>query len=154
VTLGCLFRFFKQQYTIISSNPHAITSATGGEKLRKRQCWHSTTKPAYPPARMYHELKGSTRPICHLGEPSSAAGFKVKKKLEDPALFCQRGFSEGLRSRHLHRSLVASSSCIRSLDELAREAVFRCCVRLNLRKTWRSVMDGYGDLWLMMPARK
>ena len=139
VILGWFFRFFKRQYTIISSNPHAITSATGGEKLRKRQCWHSTTKPAYSPARMYHE---------------SAAGFKVKKKLADPALFCQRGFSEGLRWRHLHRSLVASSSCIRSLDELAREAVFRCCVRLNLRKTWRSVMDGYGDLWLMMPARK
>ncbi len=46
VTLGWFFRFFKRQHTVISSNPHAITSATGGEKLRKMQCWH-TTKPAY-----------------------------------------------------------------------------------------------------------
>ena len=92
VTLGWFFRFFKRQYTIISSNPHAITSATGGEKLRKRQCWHSTTKPAYSPARMYHEGQPDQSDI--LENPPVLLASRWKRNLKIQHFFVREDFQK------------------------------------------------------------
>lgn len=47
-----------------------------------------------------------------LENPTVLLASRWKRNLQTPITFCQRGFSEGLRWRHLHRSLVVSSSCI------------------------------------------